>query len=51
MVRPSGHLLVLVFQPFDGASFGTVWFSFFLTSFSENLAEERIWLCRESEYH
>jgi hypothetical protein len=28
-----------------------VWFSFFLTSFSENLAMERIWLCRESEYH
>jgi hypothetical protein len=28
-----------------------VWFSFFLTSFSENLAVGRIWLCRESEYH
>jgi hypothetical protein len=30
---------------------GHVWFSFFLTSFSENLAVERIWLWRESEYH
>jgi hypothetical protein len=30
---------------------GSVWFSFFLTSFSENLAVGRIWLCRESEYH
>jgi hypothetical protein len=28
-----------------------IWFSFFLTSFSENLAVGRIWLCRESEYH
>jgi hypothetical protein len=28
-----------------------VWFSFFLTSFSENLAVGKIWLCRESEYH
>jgi hypothetical protein len=28
-----------------------VWFSFFLTSFSENLAVGRIWLCREPEYH
>jgi hypothetical protein len=28
-----------------------VWFSFFLTSFSENLAVERIWLWRESEYY
>jgi hypothetical protein len=28
-----------------------VWFSFFLTNFSENLAVRRIWLCRESEYH
>jgi hypothetical protein len=28
-----------------------VWFSFFLTSFSENLAVGRIWLCIESEYH
>ena len=27
-----------------------VWFSFFLTSFSENLAVERIWLWEESEY-
>jgi hypothetical protein len=24
---------------------------FFLTSFSDNLAVERIWLCRESDYH
>jgi hypothetical protein len=30
---------------------GRVWFSFFLTSFSENLAVGRIWLCGESEYH
>jgi hypothetical protein len=30
---------------------GPVWFSFFLTSFSENLAVERIWLWGESEYH
>jgi hypothetical protein len=29
---------------------GHVWFNFFLTSFSENLVVERIWLCRESEY-
>jgi hypothetical protein len=29
----------------------SVWFSFFLTSFSENLVVVRIWLCRESEYH
>jgi hypothetical protein len=28
-----------------------VWFSFFLTSFSENLAVERIWLWGESKYH
>ena len=31
--------------------FGPVWFSFFLTSFSENLAVGRIWLWGESEYH
>jgi hypothetical protein len=30
---------------------GPVWFSFFLTSFSENLAVERIWLWGESKYH
>jgi hypothetical protein len=30
---------------------GHVWFSFFLTSFFENLAAGRIWLCRKSEYH
>jgi hypothetical protein len=30
---------------------GPVWFSFFLTSFFENLAVGRIWLCRESKYH
>jgi hypothetical protein len=30
---------------------GPVWFSFFLTSFSENLAMRRIWLWGESEYH
>jgi hypothetical protein len=28
-----------------------VWFSFFLTSFFENLAVRRIWLRGESEYH
>jgi hypothetical protein len=28
-----------------------VWFSFFLTSFSENLAVKRIWLWKESEYY
>jgi hypothetical protein len=28
-----------------------VWFSFFLTSFSKNLAVRRIWLWEESEYH
>jgi hypothetical protein len=32
-------------------SSGPVWFSFFLNSFSENLAVERIWLWGESEYH
>jgi hypothetical protein len=30
---------------------GSVWFGFFLTSFSENLAVMRIWLWVESEYH
>jgi hypothetical protein len=30
---------------------GPVWFSFFLTSFSENLAVGRIWLWGEFEYH
>jgi hypothetical protein len=30
---------------------GHVWFSFFLTNFSENLAVGRIWLWKESEYH
>jgi hypothetical protein len=30
---------------------GLVWFSFFLTSFSENLTGRRIWLWGESEYH
>jgi hypothetical protein len=34
-----------------GVIYGHVWFNFFLTSFSENLAVERIWLCRESKYH
>jgi hypothetical protein len=34
-----------------GNGHGPVWFSFFLTSFSVNLAVRRIWLCRESEYH
>jgi hypothetical protein len=29
----------------------SVWISFFLTSFSENLAVGRICLCRESEYY
>jgi hypothetical protein len=31
--------------------YGHVWFSFFLTTFSENLAVGRIWLWGESEYH
>jgi hypothetical protein len=35
----------------DDGRHGAVWFSFFLTSFSENLAVGRIWLWRESEYH
>jgi hypothetical protein len=30
---------------------GYVWFSFFLTSFSENPAVRRIWLWGESEYY
>jgi hypothetical protein len=30
---------------------GPVWFSFFLTSFSKNLAVVRIWLWGESGYH
>jgi hypothetical protein len=34
-----------------GAMSWPVWFSFFLTSFSENLAVGRIWLWEESEYH
>jgi hypothetical protein len=34
-----------------GDAYGPVWFSFFLTSFSENLAVGRIWLWKESEYH
>jgi hypothetical protein len=34
-----------------GKDYGPVWFSFFLTSFSENLVVGRIWLWRESEYH
>jgi hypothetical protein len=38
-------------RPEISQAVGPVWFSFFLTSFSENLAVERIWLCRESEYH
>jgi hypothetical protein len=33
------------------ANIGPVWFNFFLTSFSENLAVGRIWLWRESEYY
>jgi hypothetical protein len=33
------------------ASTGPVWFSFFVTSFFENLAVGKIWLCKESEYH
>jgi hypothetical protein len=33
------------------AYIGPVWFSFFLTSFSENLVVERIWLWGEFEYH
>jgi hypothetical protein len=34
-----------------GIDLAPVWFSFFLTSFSENLAVGRIWLWGESEYH
>jgi hypothetical protein len=40
--RPHGH---------RKNNIGPVWFSFFLTSFSENLAVRRIWLLGESEYH
>jgi hypothetical protein len=36
---------------FPGKHIGSVWFSFFLTSFSENLAVGRIWLWGESEYY
>jgi hypothetical protein len=32
-------------------NYGSVWLSFFLTNFFENLAVGRIWLCRESEYY
>jgi hypothetical protein len=35
----------------ERCNIGPVWFNFFLTSFSENLAVGRIWLCTESEYH
>jgi hypothetical protein len=35
----------------SGLNKGPVWFSFLLTSFSENLTVGRIWLCRESKYH
>jgi hypothetical protein len=38
-------------RPRPAADLGPVCFSFFLTSFSENLAVVRIWLCRESEYY
>jgi hypothetical protein len=38
-------------QNISNMTFWPVWFSFFLTSFSENLAVGRIWLCRGSEYH
>jgi hypothetical protein len=38
-------------QLIKGNDLGSVWFSFFLPSFSENLVVGRIWLCRESEYH
>jgi hypothetical protein len=34
----------------DVLDIGPVWFSFFLRSFSENLAVGRIWMWRESEY-
>jgi hypothetical protein len=36
---------------YDSPYNGHVWFSFFLTSFSENLAMGRIWLWEKSEYH
>jgi hypothetical protein len=55
MARSSQKLLVLTSQKQQHGCYvhhiGPVWFSFFLTSFSENLAVGRIWLCRESEYH
>jgi hypothetical protein len=35
----------------DSRANESVWFSFFLTSFSENLAVGRIWLWGESEDH
>ena len=44
LVRRNLELMVFIFH-------GAVWFSFFLTSFSENLAVGRIWLWGESEYH
>jgi hypothetical protein len=40
-----------VAEKLRGGDMGPVWFSFFLTSFSENLAVGRIWLWEESEYH
>jgi hypothetical protein len=50
---PSMYCIGLSLYGQDGLAeyLGPVWFSFFLTSFSENLAVGRIWLCRESEYH
>jgi hypothetical protein len=38
-------------EKLDADDDGPVWFGFFLTSFSENLAVQRIWLWRESEHH
>jgi hypothetical protein len=47
-----GHLSVyLGYAMFLGTNMGSVWFSFFLTNFSKNLAVRRIWLWGESEYH
>jgi hypothetical protein len=49
----SGNLTPAAPPKFPSPSrlFGAVWFSFFLTSFSENIVVGRIWLCRESEYY
>jgi hypothetical protein len=45
------HLKTFDFWDCFARFLGPIWFSFFLTSFSENLAVGRIWLWGESEYH